>query len=353
MIILISTLLLVKALSVTNTGELPIFLKKFGEDVQKIKSDIKEMRKKFKLAAQAESKEEVKNMQTEEEERSKKVRAAAEAVDDAIDKLQASVAQSAFFMPSYELRQAKASIEKLYELCEAQKLKLLPKKRFCFKSRARRAALRAAQGNSSCSSLLSPPSPTEAAASASAVRLRRQLDLLSSLQVIVFCPARTLSLRTHFWIAVPQGVENSESIRDKKGEHIYRAFGSVNGKDIWLRQLENCTVTLCDRLGALRIGSVKNCTFLVGPIGGSIHLEHAENCTFVVACRQIRIHHAHSCDFYLAVQSNPIIEDCDKLRFAPYRFEFECVIIYDHTPNLVVLFSRFIDCLVSDNFKRA
>lgn len=41
-----------------------------------------------------------------------------------------------------------------------------------------------------------------------------------------------------------------------------------------------------------------------------------------LAAGQIRIHNSTGCDFYLVARSRPIIEECDRLRFAPYAFEY-------------------------------
>lgn len=37
---------------------------------------------------------------------------------------------------------------------------------------------------------------------------------------------------------------------------------------------------------------------------------------------QLRIHDSQGVDFYVAVASGPIIEDCSGLRFAPSRLEY-------------------------------
>ena len=37
---------------------------------------------------------------------------------------------------------------------------------------------------------------------------------------------------------------------------------------------------------------------------------------------QIRIHDAVDCDFYLHVMSQPIIEHCRNIRFAPYNLQY-------------------------------
>jgi hypothetical protein len=64
----------------------------------------------------------------------------------------------------------------------------------------------------------------------------------------------------------------------------------------------------------------QNCHIIIGPIAGSVHLEGARYSKLVLASRQIRLHDAHHCDFYLHVLSNPIIEHCDTLRFAPHDY---------------------------------
>ena len=40
-------------------------------------------------------------------------------------------------------------------------------------------------------------------------------------------------------------------------ETIYKEPGSINGKDVVLSNLKNCTVSICDHLGAIRINDVK------------------------------------------------------------------------------------------------
>ena len=37
---------------------------------------------------------------------------------------------------------------------------------------------------------------------------------------------------------------------------------------------------------------------------------------------QIRVHTTHGTDLYLRVASNPIVEHCTTVRFAPYAFSF-------------------------------
>jgi hypothetical protein len=41
-----------------------------------------------------------------------------------------------------------------------------------------------------------------------------------------------------------------------------------------------------------------------------------------IDCLQVRIHNCQDCDFYLLVKSNPIIEQCSNIGFAPYAFQY-------------------------------
>eukprot|EP00051_Salpingoeca_urceolata_P020324 m.303922 g.303922 ORF g.303922 m.303922 type:complete len:105 (-) comp19596_c0_seq13:2153-2467(-) len=51
-------------------------------------------------------------------------------------------------------------------------------------------------------------------------------------------------------------------------------------------------------------------------------LKRCSNCTFALACQQLRIHDATDTNFYLHVTGKAIIEDCDRLQFAPYTWTY-------------------------------
>ena len=76
-------------------------------------------------------------------------------------------------------------------------------------------------------------------------------------------------------------------------------------------------------MSALRVDNLRRCHVYGGPVAGSLLLEGCEDCTFWLASRQIRLHHGVRCTFHLRVMSNPIIEDCSELSFAPYNIEYD------------------------------
>jgi len=112
-------------------------------------------------------------------------------------------------------------------------------------------------------------------------------------------------------------------IENRQLETIYLANGSVNGSDVCLSNLINCTVSICDHIGALRMNHIKHCTIITGPISSSLHVEHLQNSTVNAIMRQCRIHHCTNSKFYIHVNSEPVIEHSDNVQFAPYNVRYK------------------------------
>jgi len=117
--------------------------------------------------------------------------------------------------------------------------------------------------------------------------------------------------------------DNEIKIEGKKLETIYRGNGSVNGSDLCLSNLVNCTVSICDHIGALRMDNIKHCTIITGPISSSLHVEHIENSTINAVMRQCRIHYCNDTKFYIHCNSEPVIEHSDNVQFAPYNVRYK------------------------------
>ncbi|KAG0371522.1 hypothetical protein BGX24_001550 [Mortierella sp. AD032] len=94
-------------------------------------------------------------------------------------------------------------------------------------------------------------------------------------------------------------------------------------KDVALTNLTDCTINLVHTLplGAIHIKNLKRCVLVIPPVSGSILLHDCEGCTLVGACHQSRMHTSTNMDIYLHVTSEPIIEDCTDMRFAPYPYQ--------------------------------
>lgn len=86
---------------------------------------------------------------------------------------------------------------------------------------------------------------------------------------------------------------------------------------VGLTKLENCTVKVTGSPAAACFTDLTDTVVVAPGIGGSVHITNCKNCRFLLGCKQLRIHETFDTDFYVIIASGPIIEDCDRVRFAP------------------------------------
>ena len=77
-------------------------------------------------------------------------------------------------------------------------------------------------------------------------------------------------------------------------------------------------VLLLSPCKSLWIRNLKNCEVFSLPVGGSIYVTACDTCVLYLGSRQLRMHTSKHVDFYIHTSSHPIIEHCERLRFAPY-----------------------------------
>jgi len=110
--------------------------------------------------------------------------------------------------------------------------------------------------------------------------------------------------------------------KDKKGEKLIMKAEEVENRQLNIQDLENCTVIALGNPGTLQVASLQNCTVVVGPTFRSAFVKDCINCKFVIACQQLRIHNTTETQFYLHVTSTAIIENCQRVGFAPYNLTY-------------------------------
>ncbi|KAH8693962.1 putative tubulin-specific chaperone c [Talaromyces proteolyticus] len=66
---------------------------------------------------------------------------------------------------------------------------------------------------------------------------------------------------------------------------------------------------------SLVVKDVKESLLISGQVDGPAHITGVEHSVLVVSCRQFRMHNCVDVDVYLSCTSNPIIEDCSRIRF--------------------------------------
>ncbi|ETO08081.1 hypothetical protein RFI_29309, partial [Reticulomyxa filosa] len=76
---------------------------------------------------------------------------------------------------------------------------------------------------------------------------------------------------------VLQGNTDEVIISNLCNEEIEKIHGTINGKDVWLSDLKNCKIRICDHIGALRMNNIHSCTIITGPITTSLHVENISN----------------------------------------------------------------------------
>lgn len=96
---------------------------------------------------------------------------------------------------------------------------------------------------------------------------------------------------------------------------------TCDGSMVALNNLENCRIIIVNDAPSINLNNMKNCVFIAESVAGSSYITNCHNCRFVIRCHQLRIHLTTETDFYIDLPSNPIIEKCEKVRFAPINAE--------------------------------
>ncbi|RIA98657.1 tubulin binding cofactor C-domain-containing protein [Glomus cerebriforme] len=217
-----------------------------------------------------------------------------------INLLEKKTTDATIYLPSYDQRQSILQIRALVEELNVKKAEIAPKSKFSFKSRKPNVISGNGGGgateaeNKKESNITTTPSTTATESTSSIIN--------ENFQVI------TLNNKQNSYLAVNSYLSSPTN-------------DSTKIMDFHLSSLQNCFINLVSKsitIGAIHIKGLKNCVILAGPVNSSILIYDCENCVFVVACHQFRMHTSKQMIIYLHATSHPIIEDCDKIKFAPY-----------------------------------
>jgi len=129
----------------------------------------------------------------------------------------------------------------------------------------------------------------------------------------------------------PQQQQQQQQQQQTDDSQIFKNLDHINlivpqqlseESDITFQNVKHSKVFALFVTRALRILDAEESIFYLGPVTGSLFIARCNNSVFYAACQQIRIHATTCSDFYLYVQSRPTIENCNRLRFAPYAFTY-------------------------------
>ena len=121
------------------------------------------------------------------------------------------------------------------------------------------------------------------------------------------------------------------SIHDKTDETIYRHYGDLDGADFKIYKNQNCEIYILDWSKGMFIDNCENCTIISGPIDGSIFIRKSKNCKVSIIARQVRFRECENIDIFTYVPSDPVVESCFNIFFAPFNAFF---------PHLTELFEK-------------
>lgn len=186
-----------------------------------------------------------------------------------IGELQEFVNDSKTFLPAYNMKKCSNEIKDITRCYEQMHEKLLPKKKFAFGKRATKSVVKA--------------------------KVEDTFEPINKLKVY----------------------KEDYGFRNCSNKNLKLTEDQTFSKDIALDLLKNCNVFICGTPSTVRISSLSMCR-VFACASTSIFVENCKDTIFVCASQQLRVHDTAETDFYMYVTSSAIIENCKKLRFAPF-----------------------------------
>ncbi|XP_017876945.1 tubulin-specific chaperone C isoform X1 [Ceratina calcarata] len=204
------------------------------------------------------------------------------------------LSQSKMFLKVYDIRKAQENLQLLESEASDLEMKLLPKKKFGFKNR--RVVKKATDKSHDMTDGLKDLKISEGIVNGSG----KQNHKLSSKYGDSAC-----------------------MLLGKVDEQLVLDAENVNKNDVLISDLIRCTVRIYGTPSTLHMVNLKQCTILVGPVTSSVFVHDCSECVFAFACQQLRLHSSTDCTIYLHVTSRSIIEDCTRIRIAPYNWTYD------------------------------
>lgn len=198
-----------------------------------------------------------------------------------VQQLQTYLSNSTLFLPDSVINRNQRTITELVTELDTIKAKLLPKKKFGFRS---------AKTVQASAAVAVVPSPIVAGA------------------------PKPNSLLPIEW-----------TVKDKINQEILLEDVEVNGKDLTMTSLTNCLIRIVGHPGSLQLSNVHNCLVLSGPIARSVFVDNCTKSTLAFGCQQFRLHSSADLSVYMHVTCRAIVEDCTDIRVAPFTFAYPAI----------------------------
>ncbi|XP_075224904.1 tubulin-binding cofactor C [Lycorma delicatula] len=192
---------------------------------------------------------------------------------------------STSYLRVYDIRKCKQTLEEMQICCQELEEKLLPKKKFGFKA--------------------------------------KKYKVLNQNSVEKKCNDEVDGeLMKNVWWKDKINLNNC-GFYNRSGEFLKLNASDVDGKDVEISLLHDCTVVLFGTPSTLHVTNTDKCKIFSGPVSTSVFVENCNDCTLVFPCQQLRVHTTRNTKFYIHVTSRAIIEDSDQVQFAPFNWHYE------------------------------
>ena len=93
--------------------------------------------------------------------------------------------------------------------------------------------------------------------------------------------------------------------------------------NILIENIKNCTLYILSTFKACYINNCSNCNIYLGSICGGTHITNCVESNIFLITHQLRIHHNTKNNFYILINSNPIIEYSKENIFHPLKIKYE------------------------------
>lgn len=135
---------------------------------------------------------------------------------------------------------------------------------------------------------------------------------------------KTVAISTNDELDSDQQLDSLFGLKDKiDDENLKLEADQVNGKDIQLRNLINCSVLIYGNPSTVHIINCKKSRISIGPVSTSVFIDQCTDNVFQIFCQQLRVHNTYDCLIYLHVCTRGIIEDSSRLKFGRYEFNYD------------------------------
>ena len=95
-----------------------------------------------------------------------------------------------------------------------------------------------------------------------------------------------------------------------------------NKNNIIIENILNCQIYLLFNFKACYIKNIKNTQIYIGSVSGGSHITSSQNCKIYIITHQLRIHETNKSEFYVMINSNPIIEHSKDNIFYPLKIKY-------------------------------